>query len=155
MIHRVVIFLEKEKIIEEFLRLEGIDEEIALKLVNAGIKSISDLELQDAFALSKKIGHPQKIIDKWIETAKDIKRNQEFMKSEEKIHELKDFLEIPYEQAKILRNVGVFGIEDLANEDPLQLSDDSGIPLYHIERWIKKAIKELARSKKALKDKET
>ena len=144
--------MEKEKIVEEFLELEGIDEEIALKLINAGIKSISELELQDSFALSQKIGHPQKIIKKWIERAKDMKANQAFIKSEKVIHEIKDFLAIPYEQAKILRNVGVFSIEDLVNEDPLQLADDSGIASYFINRWIKKAQKHLAASKKALKN---
>ena len=131
--------MDKENLTKEFLSVEGIDKKIALKLINAGVKSISDLKLQNPQKLSKKIGYPQKTIIKWIASANDAIKNKELVESEEIILKLKTILKIPYREAKILRNVGIFSINDLANEEPIQLSEDSGIHLYYISQWIKKA----------------
>ncbi|MFX1449761.1 MAG: helix-hairpin-helix domain-containing protein [Promethearchaeota archaeon] len=142
--------MEKEKLIEEFSSIKGIDNEIALKLYNAGIKSIDDLETQDPQQLAEIIGFPAKTIEQWINAASDMIKKKEVEKSEEVILTLKDFLKCSYENAKHLRNMGVFSIEDLANEDPKQLADDTEINLRYIKLWINRAKKEI-RDKKTFK----
>ena len=133
--------MDKENIIEEFLKIEGIDEKTARKLVYAGIKSISDLESEDPHGLSKKVGHPVNTVKKWIQRAADIKLDAKYRESEEQIQNLKAILNISYEQSKVLRNVGVFKVEDLVQEDPKQLAEDAGINENTIGYWIKKAKK--------------
>ncbi|MHA1379237.1 MAG: helix-hairpin-helix domain-containing protein [Candidatus Helarchaeota archaeon] len=133
--------MDKEKNIEELLSVEGIDKKTALKLNYAGIRSISELELQDPQTLSKKIGYPETTIKKWLQSIAGLKKEQELRKNEAIILNLKEFLNISYEQAKILRNVGVFSIDDLINEDPDQLAEDAGISVKYIKFWISKAKK--------------
>ncbi len=146
MFYRSYIVLDKEELIEEFLKLEGIDGEIALKLYNAGIKSISDLKSSDPQNLSEKIGYPIKLVKSWINSIVKYEQQKKFEKSEEIIIKLKDSLNCSYEIAKTLRNVGILSLEDLTNEDPAQLADDAEIDLKYIKLWIKKA-KKILKSK--------
>ena len=139
--------MEKEKIIKEFLKIDGIDIKTARKIFYAGVKSLSDLESEDPHNLSKKVGHPVNIIKKWIQKAADIKLDKKYQESEEEILNLKEILNSSYEQAKRLRNVGVFSIKDLVEEDPRQLADDSDISKNIIEFWIKKGKKYLKANK--------
>lgn len=134
--------MDKENIIKELLSVQGIDRKIALKLLNAGIRTIIDLQSQNPQNLSEKIGFNLKTVENWIKSAVEIIKYRELTKNEESILRLSDFLKIPYEDAKVLRNVGVFNIEDLANEDPKQLSDDAGFDVDIVKLWIKKAKKE-------------
>ncbi|NVM01040.1 MAG: hypothetical protein HWN67_01775 [Candidatus Helarchaeota archaeon] len=149
--------MQKEELIKEFSSLKGIDREIALKLYNAGIKSISDLKILNPQKLSEKIGYPPKTIELWKNSAIDMIQQKKFEKSEEIIFTLKDFLKCSYEVANTLRNVGIFSIEDLANEDPAQLADDADINLRYIKLWIKKAKKSIKSKKvtKQVKNKKT
>ena len=47
----------------------------------------------------------------------------------------------------MLRNVGVFNIKDLVQEDPGQLADDSGISKNLINFWINKGKKHIKTNK--------
>lgn len=139
--------MNKENLIEELVSIDGIDRKIALKLLTAGIRSISDLESQVPQKLAEKIGIQPKIVKKWVKSAIEIRKDKELVKNEELILLLKNFLNISYEDARILRNVGVFNIEDLANEDPILLSDDTEINVKSIRQWIKKAKNNLKNEK--------
>jgi len=145
--YRSYVVLDIEKIKDDILSIDGIDEKIAQKLKYAGIRSISDLELQDPHSLSNKIGYPVKSVSYWIQQAIDIKKYEEVKKSEEKILKLKEILNISYQEAKLLRNVGVFSIEDLINEEPILLAEDTKISVNYIKFWIKKAKKYFATKK--------
>ncbi|MHC1592210.1 MAG: helix-hairpin-helix domain-containing protein [Candidatus Helarchaeales archaeon] len=132
------IFLaqSKEQIISELQQIKGVDKKIAIALYNANIRSLNQLEMVDVSKLSQVVGIDETTIRKWIKAVPDVLSKSEI---ENSIQILSEFLEIPEETAEKLRNVGVFSIKQLAEEDPQLLADDVQEPVKTVLKWIKKA----------------
>ncbi len=141
--------MNKDEIIEVLIQIKGIDRKTALKLYLAGIYTLDDLIGCDYKDLSTKIGVKIPVIQKWMDEAKllgkegiksdEEDREEEATDSDLPIKKMSEYLNISFDDAMKLRNAGVFGLRDLAQEHPKLLSEDSGFPLDKITAWVKKA----------------
>ena len=141
--------MNKDNTIEILIQIKGIDRKTALKLYMAGIYSLDDLIACDYNDVSTKIGIKVPEIQKWMDEAKILSKEipkpdkesteKESVDSNLSIKKMSAYLGISSSDAKKLRNAGVFGLSDLAQENPKLLSDDSGFPIDKINAWVKKA----------------
>ena len=141
--------MNKDDTIEVLIQIKGIDRKTALKLYMAGIYSLDDLIAYDYKDISTKIGVKIPLIQKWMDEAKILRKEisqlekespeKESVDSDAPIKKMGDYLGISFSDAKKLRNAGVFGLRDLAQENPKLLAEDSGFPFDKINAWVKKA----------------
>lgn len=137
---------DREKILETLTKIKEIDRKSALKLYMSGIHSLEDLISCDYQIIAKKIGESPSTIQKWIDEAKELQKSEDMTKKKEEkesefdpIKYLSEFLNISSKEATDLRNAGVFGLKDLAQENPKLLAEDSGIDYEKIKSWVNKA----------------
>ena len=157
--------MDKDATIETLIQVKGIDRKAALKLYMAGIYSFEDLINCDYKDISTKIGVRIPEIQKWMDEAKITSKEVAKLKKEPSetesvdtdapIKKMSNFLGISFNDAKKLRNAGVFGLKDLAQENPKLLAEDSGFPLDKITTWVKKAQAKYQKTTKPPKKKQS
>ena len=137
---------DREKILEILTQIKEIDRKSALKLYMSGIHSLEDLISCDYKAIAKKIGESPATLQKWIDEGKLLQKSEDTtQKKDEKesdfdpIKYLSEYLNISVKEATKLRNAGVFGLKDLAQENPKLLAEDSGMDYEKIKDWVNKA----------------
>ena len=122
----------------DLMRVKGINKKDAQRLYYAGIVGIKDLCNADADELASITGISKKKIIPWIIYARALEQKKLLEVDAAKI-EFKQILEINDNDVMSLITAGVMGINDLANENPEPLSEDTGIPIEIIKEWIRKA----------------
>ena len=137
---------DREKILEILTQIKEIDRKSALKLYMTGIHSLEDLISCDYQEISKKIGESPASIQKWIDEAKNLQKEETTMKKIDSkdsefdpIKYMSEYLNISLKEATKLRNAGIFGLKDLSQENPKLLSEDSGLDYEKIKEWINQA----------------
>lgn len=136
---------EKERILKEFQRIKGIDKKTSIALYNAGIRSLGQLEKAKAKNLSKLIGIDENLIKNWIQSVPALLSTSEV---ENSVEILSSLLNISQKVAEKLRNVGVFSVKHLADEDANLLADDLDEPVKTVTEWIKRAKTEMKSKEK-------
>jgi hypothetical protein len=130
--------LSEDKSINELTKIKGLNKKIAAKLYRAGVKSIKKLGSSNPEELSKLTGIAKKQLTTWIILARAQERKK-FIEVDTAAAEISQLLEIKLEEAKKLVSSGVMSVDDLAEESADLLSEDTGMPVDTINRWIRKA----------------
>ena len=130
--------MAEDKVINELTKIKGLSKKNAVKLYRAGIRSIKNLGNSNPDELSKITGIAKKQLTTWIILARAQERKK-FIEVDAAAEELSQLLEIKIDDAKKLVSAGVMSVEDLAEESPDLLSEDTGIDVPTINAWIKKA----------------
>ncbi|MHA1309602.1 MAG: DUF4332 domain-containing protein [Candidatus Helarchaeota archaeon] len=144
--------MSEEKIVTELMKIKGISKKDAQRLIAAGIKSIKQLGQSIPDELSKSTSIEKKKLTTWIILAR-AKERKKFLEVDSSIAELSQLLEIKLEDARRLVSAGVMSINDLSEESPELLSEDTGIEIILIREWIKraKALKKLPPEERKVK----
>jgi len=155
--------MNKDDVIEVLIQIKGIDRKTALKLYMAGIYTLDDLIACDYKGMSTKIGTKVPQIQKWMDEAKILTKEisklekespeKEPGDSDAPIKKMGEYLGISFSDAKKLRNAGVFGLRDLAQENPKLLAEDSGFPIDKINAWVRKAASKYKKPSKSKQSK--
>jgi hypothetical protein len=130
--------MSEEKTISELMKIKGISKKDAQRLIEAGVKSIKKLGQSIPEELASATGLPKKKLTTWIILARARERKK-FLEVDSATAELSQLLEIKMDDAKRLVAAGVMSVNDLAEEAPDLLSEDTGIELILIKEWIKRA----------------
>ncbi|MHA1230981.1 MAG: helix-hairpin-helix domain-containing protein [Candidatus Helarchaeota archaeon] len=144
--------MSEDKFIAELMKLKGLTKRDAQRLIEAGIKGLKKLGQSIPDELANATGIPVKKLTTWIILARARERKK-FLETEAAVSELSQLLEIKIDDAKRLVAAGVMGINDLAEESPDLLAEDTGIEIILIKEWIKraKAIKKLPPEERKIK----
>lgn len=130
--------MTEEKAINDLTKLKGLNKKSAIRLYRAGISTIKQLGSSNPDELSKITGIAKKQLTTWVILARAQERKK-FIEVDSAAAELSQLIEIRLEDAKRLVSSGVMSIEDLAEESADLLSEDTGLSVDTIDRWIKKA----------------
>ncbi|HUX99283.1 MAG TPA: DUF4332 domain-containing protein [Candidatus Deferrimicrobium sp.] len=130
--------MSEDKSINELTKIKGLNKKVAAKLYRAGVKSIKKLGSSNPEELSKLTGIAKKQLTTWIILARAQERKK-FIEVDTAAAEISQLLEIKLEDAKKLVSAGVMSVDDLAEESSDLLSEDTGMAVDVINRWIKKA----------------
>jgi hypothetical protein len=130
--------MSEDKVINELTKIKGLSKKQAVKLYRAGITSIKKLGSSNPDELSKITGIARKQLTTWVILARAQERKK-FIEVDAAAEELSQLIEIRLEDAKKLVSAGVMSIEDLADESPDLLAEDTGFPASTISSWIKKS----------------
>ncbi|MHA1271077.1 MAG: helix-hairpin-helix domain-containing protein [Candidatus Helarchaeota archaeon] len=127
-----------EKFIAELMKLKGLTKRDAQRLIEAGVKSLKKLGTSIPEELANNTGIPKKKLTTWIILARARERKK-FLEVDSATAELSQLLEIKMEYSKRLVAAGVMSINDLAEESPELLAEDTGLEVILIREWIKRA----------------
>jgi len=130
--------MSEDKAINELMKIKGLNKKQAIRLYKAGINSIKKLGSSNPDELSKTSGIAKKQITTWIILARAQERKK-FVEVDTAAAELSQLIEIKIEDAKRLVSSGVMSVDDLAEESPDLLSEDTGLSPEIIKKWIQKA----------------
>ncbi len=130
--------MTEEKAITDLTKIKGLNKKSAIRLYRAGINSIKRLGSSNPEELSKITGIAKKQLTTWVILARAQERKK-FVEVDSAAAELSQLVEIKIEDAKRLVSSGVMSIEDLAEESADLLSEDTGLSVDVIDKWIRKA----------------
>ncbi len=128
----------KAQVIKHLRKLPEISKNDAEILFEGGIYSISHLAEEDPKTLAKDLDLDVKKVEKWIESAKSVKRIIDAKATFKKLSKISG---IKKKYILDLIDLGIYSIDDLINANPEKVAEKLDIDIDEVIYWIEQASK--------------